>query len=269
MTARSNVIGLAVVAMLALTSFGWPTPGPAERAAARTTQLCKSREWKAVDGGKLIAYNDVFAANVHSCMNLTASDRFTLSHMVTPVIQWGAYPNLYSGCENGICTTDTSLPARVSSIRSLSMTLYTRYPTGIGDDATDFWFTQHDPRLDKFQHPSVELMLWLGWRGIRGCTYSRNGFTLADQHWCAEYWIANNGEYSWQYIQLRWFPRNPHAHPSVTRLNVLAIIRWCERQGLMSRSLWASSFDAGFEIVLGGNGDRILKYALYVSTKRR
>jgi hypothetical protein len=239
---------------------------PAVQAPAGATKLCGNREWERVSGGQEILYDDVFDA---SRTRLCISDRdhgsgFVISSSRTPRFAWQAYPNLFTGCWYTVCSAGP-LPAEVSRIRSASLTLYTRYPAGSGSDATDFWFNKTRPG-DQRRHPNgLELMLWGAWRGVP--TGGVVAYPVIDHlRWMVESWRAGQGGVHWRYVQMRRL--GYHRWPSVSDLDLLPILHFCEARGWLMPWWWAASMHAGFEVVRGGRGDRILRYSLPVVLTR-
>jgi hypothetical protein len=258
--------GVGPAAVVPGTHDAIATGPPAIEAPKGATELCESREWERVSGGQEILYDDVFDARR---TRLCISDRdhgpgFVISSSRTPHIGWQAYPNLFTGCWYTVCSAGP-LPAEVSRIRSASLILYTRYPTGSGSDATDFWFDKTRPG-DQRRHPDgLELMLWGAWRDVP--TGGVVAFPVLDHmHWLVESWRTGQAGVRWRYVQMRRLGH--HRWPSVSSLNLLPILHWCEARGWLRPWWWATSLHAGFEVVHGSAGDRILRYSLPVVLTR-
>jgi hypothetical protein len=270
---RLHVIGSALLAAVAVATghatigtAASPPPGffpglmqepgaHAEHAAV----LCRPREWEWLPSG-LVAYNDVFGRHYSECISVRPAG-FKIIRARTGWA-WGAFPNVFIGCQYNVCSK-TALPQRpIRDFTDLSMTLYTRFEATAGDDATDWWFDRARPGRS-LSHPNgAEIMVWLAWRDVA----MRDGFyaTVDGQSWYIEHWIAYADHTHWQYIQLRWL--GPHLHPSV-QLNMLRIIHYVERLGWVRPSWYPSSLDAGFEVVNGGVGNRIVKYSVSIRAK--
>ncbi|HUD77944.1 MAG TPA: hypothetical protein VMR00_08860 [Streptosporangiaceae bacterium] len=228
------------------------------RASDGTRLLCGRKEWEWLPSG-LVAYNDVLTRTDSECMDITGPDSFRVIKSTTPRYLWNAYPDLFLGCQYDVCSHDTALPVRVSRIRSLRMTLWTRYPaSALGNDATDWWFTRSDPGRSRRQPDGAELMLWLTERGVPASGAHRH--EIGGRRYLVLTWVVHRNGTSWNYIQIRL---TGHRHnPSVTRFNMLAIIRWCEARHLIRPYWWASSFDAGYELIKHGRGISTERYAL-------
>src|SRR5580692_4673388 len=235
---------------------------PAVEAPKNATELCENREWERVSGGRGILYDDVFGARL---TRICISDRdhgsdFVISSSRTPHLSWQAYPNLFTGCWYTVCSAGP-LPAEVSRIWAATLSLYTRYPAGIGSDATDFWFDKANPG-DQPRHPNgLELMLWGAWHQVR--TGGDIRFPVIDRrHWLVESWMDHQDGVSWRYVQMRLLGHR--RQPSVRGLNLLPILHWCEARGWLMPWWWAGSLHAGFEVARGSAGDRVLRYSLPV-----
>ncbi len=272
---RVRVIGCAVLAAAAVATgqatasaaVGPPpgfVPGAMQRAqyeaAGHTAVLCEPREWELLPSG-LVAYNDVFGPHYSECISVRPSG-FKIIRARTGSM-WGAYPDVFIGCEYTVCSR-ADLPQRpIRDFTELNMTLYTRFEATAGNDATDWWFNRARPGRSRGHPNGAELMVWLAWRDVamRDGYYAR----LDGQSWYVEHWIAHADHTQWQYIQLRWL--SPHRHPSV-QLNMLSIIHYVEQRGWLRPSWYPSSLDAGFEVINGGVGDRVVKYSVSIRTKR-
>ncbi len=273
---RLRAIGCAVLVAAAATT-AWqatasaaasPPPGfvPAvmqqarHQAAGHTAVLCKAREWELLPSG-LIAYNDVFGRHYTECISMRPSG-FKIVRARTAWL-WGAYPNVFIGCEYTVCSK-AALPQRpLSDYTELRMTLYTRFDGYAGNDATDWWFDTYKPGPSRNHPNGAEVMVWLAWRDV--AMYGGFVVRLDHQRFYLVHWVAHADHTHWQYIQLRWL--GVHRHPSV-QLNMLGILGYIEHLGLLGRNWYPSSLDAGFEVVHGGVGDRILKYSLDIKVKR-
>jgi hypothetical protein len=264
-TCALTLAGLTAIAGQATASASiYPPPGfppltfqrAGHHAPDNTPVLCSKREWEWLRSG-LVAYNDVFERGYSQCIQVRPSG-FRVSRARTGWT-WGAFPNVFLGCEYGVCSR-TPLPQEpVRDIASMSMTLYTRFRGIAGNDATDWWFDRGRPGRSLSHPDGAEIMVWLAWRDVP----MRGGFVvrLDGQRFYVEHWLTSGHGASWQYIQLRWL--GWHKHPSA-RLNMLTVLRYIEHVGWLRPSWYPSSLDAGFEIVHGGVGDRILRYAVSI-----
>ncbi len=255
-----TVAGISVASSAASASS---SPATSSSRLHPRTRICQVDAWKWTGRGQYILYNDVLELSDHECVsNVGDQANFRIESSTTPQFAWNAYPNLFAGCQYGNCSRSSPVPLQIDHLTHLSMTLYTRFWHGIGDDATDFWFTKKNPYRSRYHPNGAELMIWLAWRDVpkHGCKPMPH---IDHWQWCIETWRAslpNDPKVQWNYIQFRW--RGRHRHPSVTQLNILPFIHYAEQLGLMNHTWWASSLDAGFEVITGGVGDGILKYSL-------
>jgi hypothetical protein len=274
MIGTASLAAIATVAAVAVATGhatasaapGPPPPGyfpnPAQHAGHRTRGalvMCGSREWEWLPSG-LVAYNDVFAGYYSECISVRRSG-FKIVRARTSW-EWGAFPDVFIGCEYNVCSR-ASLPQRpIGDFTDLMMTLDTRFDSVAGNDSTDWWFDRTRPGRS-LNHPNgAEVMIWLAWRQIP----MRSGYVarLGRQFWYVEHWRAYADHTYWEYIQLRWLGR--HRHPSI-RVNMVGILHYIERRGWLRPSWYPSSLDAGFEVVHGGVGDRIIKYSVTIRVK--
>jgi hypothetical protein len=272
---RLHVIGSALLAAVAaatahttVSAMAGPPPGftpdttqPAvHHAPGHTRVLCESREWEWLPSG-LVAYNDVFGRHYSSCISVRPSG-FKIVRARTGW-EWGAFPNVFVGCQYNVCSK-AELPQRpISDYTELKMTLYTRFDGVAGNDATDWWFDRHRAGRSRSHPNGAEIMVWLAWRRVP--MFGGFEVNLDHQRWYLEHWVAYADHTHWQYVQLRWL--GSHRNPSV-QLNMLGIMRYIEHLGLLGRNWYPSSLDAGFELVHGGVGDRIIKYSVAIRVKR-
>lgn len=222
------------------------------------TKLCAPRSWKWVDGGLYVLYNDVFNSKDVQCItNNKDESNFKIVKSTTPQYAWSAFPDIFNGCWYNVCSQKGPLPEPLSKLHSLTETLYTKYPHGkqVGDDADDFWFSKG---LVGDSHPNgAELMIWSDWHypSYPGAKLIKiNG----RRWWLGEYRTTQNGV-SWNYIQLRAYHPGPNR---LVNLPIVPIIKYCERQGWIKKSWYATSFNAGDEVVKGGVGVETYAYRL-------
>jgi hypothetical protein len=250
----------------AATAIAGPPPGfipdtmqEAGHHADHTPVLCQAREWEWLPSG-LVAYNDVFAGRYSECISVRPSG-FKIIRARTGW-EWGAFPDVFLGCEYNVCSR-TPLPQRpIADYTNLTMTLYTRFDAVAGDDTTDWWFDRARPGRSRSHPNGAEIMVWLAWREVP----MRGGYVvrLDHQYWYIEHWRAYADHTYWQYIQMRWL--GSHPNPSL-RLNMLPFLRYFERRGWLRPSWYPSSLDAGFEVIHGGVGNRIIKYAVSIRVR--
>jgi|SRR5580700_7126195 hypothetical protein len=223
------------------------------------TQLCGARSWKWVDNGWYVLYNDVYNSSDSECItNANDGANFKVVKSTTPDYAWNAYPNLFNGCWYNVCSQQGPLPEPVSKVKSLTEILTTNYDNvkGVGNDADDFWFSTG---LVGDHHPNgAELMIWANWHGVPTPSSAQLVNISGRRWWITEHRTTQNGV-SWNYIQLRAY--NPGQN-DLARIPILPIIQYAEGRGWISKSWYATSFNAGYEIVQNGVGNQTTTYRL-------
>ncbi len=84
--------------------------------------------------------------------------------------------------------------------------------------------------------------------------------TVDHQKWHLEHWVTHGHGKKWNYIQFR----RVNSTSKVTKLNVKAFMAAAERRGLMKRSWWLTSVEAGFEIWRGGIGLSTTQFSVHL-----
>ncbi len=244
-----------------------------------------------VDNEQMVLRNDTYGPGARMCLsNENDGNNFRVTSVHFPTYNWNAYPELFTGCWYGVCSRKTMLPMPLSRLHRLTMTLWTRYPAStIGNDATDWWFGMRKANTTCGCHPNgAELMIWPDWSGqITGArvgqtSYPGGPYVTIGRYlwWFVEYRTTQKvpgGTTTWNYIQFRrigvWRQKDGTSfvavpsEPSFTNYNVMAILRYCEREGWIKSSWWATAFAAGNEVVNGGTGIHLLRYQLRIDGK--
>ena len=264
---RNRLIALAVAALAITPLVVAGTARAAQdgtRPAVRVTgtSICQPRAWKWVDGGQYVLYNDVFATSSATlCETNYGTASFDVSTATTPQDTWNAYPDLFDGCEYSVCAQTGQLGVTVSAIKSLTMTLYTRFgPKATGNDATDFWFWKSDPGRSPGQPNANETMIWLAYRNVqrlRGWAVRIDGL-----RWWVHPALRCASGTCWHYVA--YWLLTPRHESSVTNLNVKTFLTYDEKHHWLAATDWPSSFDAGFECVQHCAGDKITKYVMNI-----
>jgi len=169
-----------------------------------------------------------------------------------------AFPYIITGCSWGICTKNSGLPAKASTLKdpksSWSINAKAR---GIWDASYDLWFSK--TRITNGQATGAELMIWLNSSNIAPAN-KKKPLMIDGTKWYFDTWkTPARGGYSWRYIQFR------RVHPTshVRNLDLGAFIRAAERiqvprvQGtgpLVRRNWYLMNIEAGFELTRGGAG---------------
>lgn len=159
-----------------------------------------------------------------------------------------AFPDIFIGCNWGICSPDTTLPARVSRVRRAETSWYTRQrASGIWNVAYDIWFNKTP--ITSGQANGAEIMIWLNahhfppprWAPIVWEDHARYYFV---------HWRPYRHGVSWNYMQFR----RVHPARSVTHLRLEPFMQTAERMGLLKPRWYLLNIEAGFEIWSGGRG---------------
>lgn len=246
----AEVLALALLAALLAAGF---------RPAAATLQftggpvpdrrICAEYWHTAVHGGYVVR-NAYSAADPGQCVTIRAGGaNFTVtrSRAANPGSKVQAYPNIFYGCEWGVCSPRTRLPMRLSRVyKPVTSWRIRARAAGIWDAGYDLWFTRH--RETNGKADGAELMIWAAARGV---AFSGHHVVRIDgQDWYYASWPTRHDGGAWQYIQFR----RVHAAARLPRLRLAPFIRFAEVHRAMSRRWWLESAEAGFEIWRGGRG---------------
>jgi cellulose 1,4-beta-cellobiosidase len=169
-----------------------------------------------------------------------------------------AFPYIFTGCSWGICTQNSGLPARVSTLKDPESSWdISAKSGGTWDAAYDLWFSKH--RMTNGQATGAEIMIWLKARHIAPAR-KKKPLMIDGTRWYFTTWKTPvRGGCTWRYIQFR------RVHPTshVRNLDLGAFIRAAERirvprrQGagpLVRPTWWLMNIEAGFELTRGGAG---------------
>ncbi len=200
-------------------------------------------------GPRYVVRNDTFGHRSECLVNVDDLPDFRISksgahgNPAEPV----AYPNIFLGCSWGVCSPRSGLPRRVDRIR----TLVTSWSTV--QSASGHWSAGYDIWLDRRRSTSgqsggAELMIWLNSRGFPPNAWPV--VTVGGRRYHLAHWVAARHGKRWNYIQFRMV----RSAKRVRNLDVLPFIKAAERAGLVRRSWWMVSVEAGFEIWRGGVG---------------
>jgi hypothetical protein len=250
---RSFVIAVLVLISTAaeLSGFG---AGRAFAQGSGTTVLCKQYSSRVVTGDygrPFILRNDWWGSP--GCLlnrDLRANFRVLAGFRRNgrePV----AYPEIFAGCNYGLCSPGSKFPRQVSQLHRPAVSWYTRNDaTGRWNTALDIWFG----RTSRAQgHPrGAELMIWLTEHG--GCCFLPNPhrYWIDGRDWYLVHWrpclSVPGGRACWNYIQFRAVRKTSH----LRWLRLTPFIRIAERHRLISPAWWLWNIEAGNEIWWGG-----------------
>jgi hypothetical protein len=174
---RSSAVWLAVGLSVTLMVTGAMVAGAAvtrkvhqQGNGGRGPVICRRDGRRTVKSGGVayIIRNDVIGSE-RECIRLekrAVGFTVTKSQAYTLLSGNEAFPEVFYGCEWGVCTRGSVLPARVYRITHLVTSWSTswRRVTGKFNVAYDIWFSRED--LISGQPRGAELMIWLGAKGF-------------------------------------------------------------------------------------------------------
>ena len=293
---RLPLAGVAAVAALSLAAPAHaspvpkPLPGPLPLGGVdhqvHTHRFCGDRSFEYVDNRQLIVRNNVYERGVFQCVTLHGGG-FTITNSYRRLVKVpgrtvpadflvGSFADVQVGCNMwGVCTSGSVRPVRVSALRSVQVSVTTRFAPRAAqqaNDAADDWFT--NGKLDGPASNRAELMLWLHWRAILTVTTwvrTWHGVTWDLQFWTTHETACLQGTrndvclkpvtYSWNYLQAR----ATSSRDSLRRYPIMPMIRFFERRGLIRTSWTLSSLDWGFECWRACRDDAVHGYQVAVN----
>lgn len=217
------------------------------------TKIC-AQYWHMVTGGKYVIRNDYFGPkDTGQCItnrNVASSPgnnfRVSVSRAADAGWKVQAYPNIFLGCEYGVCSPGTNLPHRAGTIASARTEWRIQHPlSGLWNAGYDIWLSR--TRQTNGKADGAELMIWPAARGVAFSSHSAVRIEGVRYYYAS--WFINRGGRSWHYIQFRRVVQTNHM-----RVNLLPFLRYAASRGNMSMNWWLESVEAGFEIWNGGTG---------------
>ena len=211
------------------------------------------RQYGTVRAGAYLIRDDFWRGRV--CVTASRSG-FTVTRTRFPAATnpTYAFPNIFTGCEWGICTPSSGLPARVSALRKPQVTLQTSgNPAGGWSAAIETWFSARPMRTG--QADQAELMVWLRarWPHASYTVVKVGGVRYYISHWTANHHTG----VTWNYIQFRRV--RPVA--GVTGLKLAPFIAYAERHGWIKAGSWMDNIEGGFELRAGGEGLAVRRFS--------
>jgi hypothetical protein len=259
-----RVAPLAALALLAgLTAVAGPASASLRgQAEHRKVTICAEHAYEPVtfQGGQYILRNDNFGGKAECLTNSNQSANFTVTKSAadshSPEAM--AFPFLLYGCSYGLCTTDSILPAQVSTLRNAraSWSINPDAP-GLWNAAFDIWFGRTEADY-KTQGNGGEVMVWLDTHDYPPLPVKP--IHVAGHAWYVYHWTAHLGTARWTYVQFRAV----RPVTSVHRLSLLHIIQRAVQLGLIKPSWWLLNIESGFEIWRGGQGLGTRSFSAYV-----
>lgn len=243
---------IALVALAAVSALAWPVTATAA-AGARTsrTSMCVRYQHLDVDG-RYTVYNDTFGSPAQCLVNRDrwANFQVTVSKASTRGPETQAFPDIYYGCSRGWCSPGSTLPERVSALKSPEASWYNHaQAAGRWNAAFDVWFSRG--RQTSGQPNGAELMIWLDAHSYRIPTTDHGRFVrIEGTWWYFDHWHPCRSGACWNYVRF-WRSRSTwHVH----NLQLAPFIKAAERAGLISRSWWLETISTGYELWRGGQG---------------
>ena len=225
---------------------------PASSSEASATTLCNSQS-ASVSGGAYMVENNEWGSSAAECINTNGKAEF---RMVNSSIANGGdgapggYPDIYKGCNYGVCTSGSGLPIRVSNIHEGTVTTSwrTAQPGGssIYNAAYDIWFNQTPTTSG--QANGTELMVWLRRQGPKHPYGSQVATDVSIGGRSYNVWYGNaHGFNTVTYLMTT-------GKRSVTNLDLRPLEANAVGRGYLKKSWYLISVEAGFEVWQGGAG---------------
>ncbi len=227
---------------------------------SRDSLLCKSYQHITVSnkGVQYVVRNDNYG-HLRECLsNNGGAPNFAVVASGARVEQDEpvAYPNIFVGCNWGICTSHSHLPLRVDRIKSLVTTWHTKTKSkGTWSAGYDIWFDRK--RSKSGQSGGAELMIWLNAHNFDAGSWPI--VKVEGVRWYLEHWVTSGHGKHWNYIQFR----RVHGTSKVNNLGVRPFIAVARKHDLIARQWWLTSVMAGFEIWRGGVGLRTTNFMVH------
>lgn len=229
------------------------------------TKVCK-QYWHITTSGGYVIRNDYFGTrDAEQCItnrnrsNGSPGDNFRVSSSSArdKGYKVQAYPNIFYGCEYGVCSPGGNLPHRADGIASAhtSWHLHTGVP-GLWNAGYDLWLSR--TRQTNGKANGAELMIWPAAKGV--AFSSHQAVTIGGVRYYYAAWHIVRGSRAWNYIQFRRVHQTTHM-----RVSLLPFMRYATARGDMSMSWWLESIEAGFEIWNGGTGLATTNFAATVT----
>lgn len=251
------VVALAAVAAAADTASA-SSDAASHRSSGRWTS-CKPYFRRTIAGpwGSYVVRDDVFklpqVPRARVCLrHEKGQPSFTVisSHVVGHRLVI-AYPEIFYGCEYGVCSRGSILPAKISHLPSrLRFSAYTRFPAAGGkfNDSLDIWFSRG--RSTHGQAAGAEIMVWMYRRHVRIAPGWR--VRIGRAWWLVEEWTTHNQQNgrSWPLIIFIRAKPSDYCH----RLYLNKFIEVAEAHRWIFRHYWLESIAQGYEIWSGGTG---------------
>lgn len=213
--------------------------------AGTTAQLCSQDQTMLVDGGAYDIQNNYWSGGT-TCVQTDEGDDFTVSAASMDEAGGpGAFPEIWSGCHWGDCTTDDGaagqLPIQVSDLGDTTSSWTTTLPaTGTYDAAYDMWFNTTPTTAG--QPNGGEVMVWLG---AHGTSVGSSSVAYIDgTGWYVTQTTKTAYGITWPIVSYQ----RVTATTSVSSLDLRYFIRDAVVRGVVSPSSYLTSVEAGYDI---------------------
>jgi hypothetical protein len=224
---------------------------PADAGVRRLCQRGQHIQVTSHDGRKFSVRDDFWGTRRFCLKNVNKRPNFKVTRAGRNLLGGGvmSFPYVFTGCSWSICTRDSGLPARASSLRHPRATWHTTgRARGQWNASFDLWFGKR--RMTTGQATGAELMIWLNARRLP--LDSRRIVWADGVRWYLAHWKARarHGRKRWNYIQFR----RVHPKRGVRNLRLNPFIHRAEHFRLVKRWWWLLNIEAGFEVHSGGKG---------------
>lgn len=194
-----------------------------------------------VANGEYKLQNSVWGATTAQCIQSNGATGFTVTTSLHNQSSVAAYPSIYKGCHWADCTTNSGMPVQVSTLSSapVSFNVSTTRPSGTYNVAAECWLS---PTTDSSNGYSggAEIMIVLDYHGSmypagsQVGTFNGHSVYYASIGWnFVTYVLTGRSSYSW---------------------NMLDFINDAASRGYVNKAWYLHSMEAGFELMVGGQG---------------
>ncbi len=246
---RQRLVYLGVVVALVLALV------PAQIALA--VEVCGQYDTISTMSGQYIVQNNVWGASTRQCIEVTNtnSNAFTVSVSEHNQGSVASYPSVYKGCHWGNCTSNSGMPIQVSQLSSASFS-WSASPVSSGtwNVAMEAWLSPSTDSSGGYDG-GAELMIWLTWQGMQPAGSQIATANIGGVSY--EVWYSQMG---WNYIAYR-----PTSQRTSTSGNLRDYINDAMSRGYIQSSWYLHDFEAGTEIMSGGQGFRSNSFSFSVS----
>jgi hypothetical protein len=252
---RLRFLSLAMIITLVLALL------PTYVTQAEPIEVCEQWGTAEVMGGEYIVQNNVWGAETTQCiMADTQSTGFTVSQSEhnNPSSQVAAYPSIYKGCHWGSCTSNSGMPVTVSSVTSapFGWSISGMNAAGTWNAAAEAWFSPITDSTDGY-NGGAELMIWIDYQGMQPAGSQIGTVSIGEATW--EVWYS---QMDWNYIAYR----RTSATTSINA-DLMDFVDDAVSRGYIQPAWYLHVFEAGFELIVDGEGLTTDAFSFSVSTQ--